>query len=360
LTCNSLEHAPSPMAKVEGAAHMLREVNHAFCRYVDCLQPDVVGKPLCELMPNNPECLMLLDEVYRTGKPGILQEQEHAEHGPVSSSYAMWPVTTIGCITGVVIQITETVPLHARTRTMNEALVLGSLRQHELTEIAESANARLQEEIAQRVQSERDALMLTKEISHRIKNNLQIVISLIGQEIRQTPAQYAQGYIAMEARISGIADLYDLISHSNHVDAVPLDGYLRELAQTMSATLLEPLSGIKIEVESVALELDTNRAVPFGLLVNELATNAIKHAFPSGSGLIRLSIARVGDQIELIVADNGIGIAAKTIPSVEGRHGSDYVEIFVRQLGGIMTVAGSAEAGTVIRVLFPLTALAVD
>jgi two-component sensor histidine kinase len=355
LTSNLLEHALSPMATFEGAAHLLREANHTFCRLVDCLQEDVAGKPLCELLPDNPECLMLLDEVYRTGKPGILQGQEHAEHGPVSSSYAMWPVTTNGCTSGVVIQITETAPLHARTRAMNEALVLGSLRQHELTEIAEAANARLQEEIAQRIQSERDALMLTKEISHRIKNNLQIVISLIGQEIRQTPAQYAEGYIAMEARISGIADLYDLISHSDHVDAVPLDDYLRELAQTMSATLLEPLSDIKIEVESVALELDTNRAVPFGLLVNELSTNAVKHAFPGGSGLIRLSIARVDDQIELIVADDGIGITAKAKASVPGRHGSEYVAIFVRQLGGIMAVTGSAETGTVIRVLFPLT-----
>jgi two-component sensor histidine kinase len=344
------------MATVDGATHVLREANHAFCRLVGCLQKDVAGKPLRELLPNNPECLMLLDDVYRTGKPGIVQGQEHAEHGSVSSSYAMWPVATNGCITDVVIQITETVPLHARTRAVNEALLLGSLRQHELVEIAEEANARLQEEIAQRIQSERDALMLTKEISHRIKNNLQIVISLIGNEIRQTPPQYAKGYVAMEARISGIADLYDLISHSNHIDAVPLDGYLRDLAETMSATLLEPLSGIKVEVEAVALELDSNRAVPFGLLVNELATNAIKHAFPSGVGLIKLSIARVSEQIELIVADDGIGIAAKTTPSVDGRHGSDYVAIFVRQLGGIMTVAGSAETGTVIRVLFPLTA----
>jgi two-component sensor histidine kinase len=355
LTGNLLEHALSPMATVEGATHVLRDANHAFCRLVDCLQPDVAGKPLCELLPDNPECLVLLDEVYRTGKPGILQGHEHAQPGPVFSSYVMWPVTTNGCTSGVVIQVTETAPLHARTMAMNEALVLGSLRQHELTEMAEAANARLQKEIAQRIRSERDALMLTKEISHRIKNNLQIVISLIGQEIRQTPAQYAQGYIAMEARISGIADLYDLISHSNHIDAVPLDGYLRELAKTMSATLLEPLSGIKIEVEAAALELDSNRAVPFGLLVNELSTNAIKHAFPGGSGLIKLSIARIDDQIQLIVADDGIGITAKAKASVAGRHGSEYVAIFVRQLGGIMTITGSAETGTVIRVLFPLT-----
>jgi two-component sensor histidine kinase len=92
----------------------------------------------------------------------------------------------------------------------------------------------------------------------------------------------------------------------------------------------------------------------FGLLVNELSTNAIKHALSGGSGLIRLSIARIDDRIELIVADDGIGITAKGKAWVEG-HGSEYVAIFVRQLGGIMTITGSVKTGTVIRVLFPLT-----
>jgi two-component sensor histidine kinase len=56
------------------------------------------------------------------------------------------------------------------------------------------------------------------------------------------------------------------------------------------------------------LEIDPDRAVPFGLLVNELATNAIKHAFPQGNGHVMLSVEKIGDQIELIVADDGVGI----------------------------------------------------
>lgn len=355
MTSNLLEHALSPMATVEGAGHVLREANQAFCRLFDRLHDDVVGESLCTVLPNSLECVTLLDEVYRTGKPVILQGQEHAEPGPVFSSYVMWPVKTNGCTSGVVIQITETAPLHARTMAMNEALLLGSLRQHELVESAENANMRLQEEIAQRIQSEHDALMLTNEISHRIKNNLQIIIALVGNEIQQTPTQYAAGYVAMEGRISGIAKLYDLISQSNHSDSLPLDRYLQDLAETMSETLLEPASGIKIYVKSEAVKLDSSRAVPFGLLVNELGTNAIKHAFPGGFGRITLSIAQVDNQIELIVADDGIGIAGQRALSVAGQHGSDYIAIFVRQLGGIMTVTGSAAAGTVIRVVFPLS-----
>jgi two-component sensor histidine kinase len=196
--------------------------------------------------------------------------------------------------------------------------------------------------------------MLTNEISHRIKNNLQIVVSLIGAEMRQIPAPLRKGYVAMEARIAAIAELYKLISRSGGSEPVPLDAYLRELARTMSASLLEPESDIRIEVAAEAVEIDAHRAVPFGLAVNELGTNAIKHAFPAGSGLLKLSLAQLGDQIELIVADNGIGVAMKAPSTAPGRHGSDYVAIFVRQLGGTMSVSGSPGNGIAIRILFPL------
>src|SRR5476651_2718409 len=164
------------------------------------------------------------------------------------------------------------------------------------------------EDITDRKQRERDALMLTNEISHRIKNNLQIVVGLIAFEARSTPAPYVQGYKAMQARIGAIAQLYDLISQSSRGRTVAVDAYLKEIAKTMSASLLGNTSGIKIEVEGEPVEIDPDRAVPFGLLVNELTTNAIKHAFPGGRGLVKLCVERKGDQIELVVSDNGVGI----------------------------------------------------
>jgi two-component sensor histidine kinase len=331
----------------------LCEANLAFCLLVGGSLEEIKGKPFCTLLPDNPECLMLLDEVYRRGKAATLQGQDHDLPGPVFSSYVMWPMIIAGRTSGVVIQVTETAPLHAQLVAMNEALVLGSLRQHELTAIAEETNIRLQSEIVQRLQSERDALMLTAEISHRIKNNLQNILLLISNEIHKTPSEYAGGYLSMEARISAIAALYDLISHTDSALKVPLDSYLQALAKTMSATLLEPSSKIQIEAQSAAVELDVNRAEPFGLLVNELSTNAIKHAFPSGTGRLMLSVRQEGNQLELIVADDGIGMASARA-SIAGRHGSDYVDIFVRQLGGTMTVSGAPGAGTTVRIVFPL------
>ena len=209
------------------------------------------------------------------------------------------------------------------------------------------------EDITDRKQRERDAQMLTNEISHRIKNNLQIIIGLIAFEARSTAAPSVQGYKEMQARIGAIAQLYDLISQSSRGGTIAVDAYLREIAKVMSASLLGNNSGIKIEVKAEALHIDPDRAVPFGLLVNELATNAIKHAFPDGTGRVVLSVEQVGDQIELTVADDGVGMKDKYSAKIPEKRGADYVAIFVRQLGGTIVAQGPEETGTIVRILLP-------
>ena len=157
----------------------------------------------------------------------------------------------------------------------------------------------------------------------------------------------------MQARIGAIAQLYDLISQSSRGQAIAVDAYLREIAKTMAASLLGNAADIKIDVKAEALDLDPDLAVPFGLLVNELATNAIKHAFPGGTGRIVLSVERIGDQIELAVADDGIGMAEKDLTKIPEKRGADYVAIFVRQLGGTIAPARSEGVGTTVRIRLP-------
>jgi PAS domain S-box-containing protein len=210
------------------------------------------------------------------------------------------------------------------------------------------------EDITGRKQRERDAQVLTNEIAHRIKNNLQIVVGLIAYEIRWTVAACVPGLKAMQARIGAIAQLYDLLSQSSYGQNVAVDAYLREIAKTMSASLLGSQSGIDILVKAEPLEIDPDRAVPLGLLVNELATNAIKHAFPDGTGHVVLTANQIGDEIELTVADDGIGMKNQAVAKVLEKRGADYVAIFVRQLGGTITTPSSEGAGTTIKIRFPL------
>ena len=216
------------------------------------------------------------------------------------------------------------------------------------------------EDITDRKQRERDAANLTNEISHRIKNNLQIIVGLIAYEVRSTPPQCVVGYRAMQARISAIAQLYDLISHSSRGASVAADAYLSDIAKSLTASLLGAVTQISIEVIAAALELDPERAVPFGLLVNELATNAVKHAFPDAkTGRVSLRLARVGDEIELTVADDGIGMSAATPSKTTERRGSDYVAIFLRQIGGRIVPSQAHDAGTTVTMRFPVSVVPV-
>jgi PAS domain S-box-containing protein len=214
------------------------------------------------------------------------------------------------------------------------------------------------EDITDRKQRERDALSLTNEISHRIKNNLQVIVGLIAYEARSTAPPFVQGYKAMQSRIAAIAQLYDLISHSSHGRTIAVDAYLREIAKTMSASLLGNASDIEIEVKAEPFEIDPDRAVPFGLLVNELVTNSIKHAFPNGKGRVVLSVEKIGDEIELTVADDGVGMKDKDTAKISEKRGSDYVAIFVRQLGGTIVPPSAKGIGTIVRIRLPLLLVA--
>ena len=351
-----LEHAPAPMATVEGAAHLVRYINPAFCRLIDKAEADVVGKSFRELVPDTVACLALLERVYRTRQSASHIAREDADPHPVFLSYVMWPVIADDRTVCVIIQVTEAGSLQQKTMAMNEALLLGSLRQSELVEAADASNIQLQTEVDDRKQRESDALMLNHEIAHRIKNNLNIVSALVDSEIRRTPDQYVQGYEAMQTRIQAISKLYDLISQSHQTGTVRLDTYLQEIADTMSRSLLDRTSGIKIIVKAEALELDHERAVHFGLVANELVTNAVKHAFPDGVGRVTLGVARAGDQIQFTVADNGVGMATSGHAAPTGTHGRDYAAMFVRQLAGTMSVSEAETTGTTVTIRFPLLA----
>src|SRR6185436_2547889 len=106
------ESAPQPMAMVEGASHVVRYVNPAFCRLIDKSREQLVGKSFRQMLPEQDECVALLDRVFRTGKPETHTEQEHSTPHPIFWSYAMWPVIENERPVGATIQVTETSQFH--------------------------------------------------------------------------------------------------------------------------------------------------------------------------------------------------------------------------------------------------------
>lgn len=132
-----------PMAAVEGPGYIVRYVNPAFCLLAGKSEEQLIGKAFSAVVPAGDEYLSLLDRVYRTGQAETHTGQERAASHLFYWSYAMWPVMAAdGCPAGILIQVTEGTSVHRQATAMNQALMLGSVRQHELTEAVEEALAK--------------------------------------------------------------------------------------------------------------------------------------------------------------------------------------------------------------------------
>ena len=156
LSSLALEAAPLPMATVEGATRIVRYVNPAFSQLMGRPVDQLVGTPISDLLPDRDRCVPLIERVFRTGKPLNHTEKDASKAHAVFWSYTMWPLVADELLVGVMIQVTETTKDHETMVEMNEALLLGSLRQHELAEAAEDLNRQLRAEITERQKAAKD------------------------------------------------------------------------------------------------------------------------------------------------------------------------------------------------------------
>ena len=344
-----LEHAPSPMAMVEGERHILLYVNPAFCRLMHKPAEQLVGKPFSETLPEKDDWVSLLDRVHRSGKPESHTKQKHSRPHPVFGSCTMWPVVADERSVGIVIQITETSQAHEHLLAMNESLMLGSLRQHELTEAADSSNARLQEEISvrrqadealQRVQAQLSVhagdleRLVTERTSELTATNQQLeaFIYSIAHDLR-APLRAMQGFSAMLVEEAGAALNETARGYADRIDksAQFMDALLTDLLafSRISQRRVE-LTSVSLEtaVESVLTRLqkdlqEKNARVessgPWPVVLAHgptltqvlfnLASNALKFVRPGVPTLVRLRFEEQAEFVRVWVEDNGVGIA---------------------------------------------------
>ncbi len=204
---------------------------------------------------------------------------------------------------------------------------------------------------------ERHRDMLAAELAHRIKNSLQIITSFVSYEMRRAAEPCIAGYQAMQSRIGAVAELYNVISRSSSLGPVPVGPYLKGIAGSLRSSLLGTGDHIAVEVEAEPLAIVADHAVTIGLIVNELATNAVKYAFPSGRGRIVLGFTRRDGEVILTVADDGVGLGATTGSGPSSGKGSRFVEAFIRQVGGTLAIA-TGKAGTTYTVRLPASIIA--
>lgn len=151
------EASPMPMAAVEGTRHIIRYVNPAFCLFAGKSKEELIGNTFSGVVPAGDECLGLLDRIYRTGQSETHLGGRRSDSDSFYWSYSMWPVLgPDGRPDGIIIQVTETTSFHDQAAAINQALMISSVRQHELRETAEMLNMQLQKEIAERKHAEEE------------------------------------------------------------------------------------------------------------------------------------------------------------------------------------------------------------
>jgi PAS domain S-box-containing protein len=270
--CYSLmERSPVPMAKLEGTGHIICYANPAFCLLVGRSKEALVGRPFAETAQEGDGCLTVLERVLRTGEAETHTEPEGLEPHPAYWSYAVWPVLDADQhLVGVMMQVTETTSFHQQAGAMNEALLVSSVRQHELTEGAENLNEALQAEIAERKAVDEHRKLLMAELHHRVRNMLTTVQSLAMQTMRNAPTMHAFQE-AFEARLEALANTHNLLMQSSSQTATLRDLITGELSHYAAD------DGSRYTIEGDDVSLQSKSAVPIGMLFHELATNAMKY-----------------------------------------------------------------------------------
>ena len=184
--------------------------------------------------------------------------------------------------------------------------------------------------------------LLLRELNHRVKNNFQMVASLLDMQRRRASDAGSQQALADALRrVHSMAQAHAyLYSPSDASDQIDLGAYLGDLCENLSDSLL--LSGqVRLDCWLTPCLVSRDRAVAVGLVVNELVTNAAKHPFPGQrSGVILVKLKQIEIGCELTIADDGVGLPPPAEIKTSGL-GRKLVESFARQSGGILTIGGS-------------------
>ncbi|MVM42080.1 tetratricopeptide repeat protein [Spirosoma sp. HMF3257] len=181
---------------------------------------------------------------------------------------------------------------------------------------------------------------MLKEIHHRVKNNLQIITSLLHSQGVFLTDQAAQSAIReSQNRVHAMALIHQKLYQSDRLTAIPMAGYVTEIVDYLIQSF-DREDTVRKQISLAPVDLDVTLAVPLGLIINEIVTNSLKHAFPSNqSGLIRVDLIKLDIQTyQLTVSDNGVGLLADIHPNRSQTLGMSLIWGLSKQLGGRLQI----------------------
>ncbi len=197
--------------------------------------------------------------------------------------------------------------------------------------------------------------VLLKEIHHRVKNNMQVISSLLSLQSRhlEDPKAIAM-FRESQHRIRSMALVHEKLYQSQDLSRIDFGAYLENLLVYLFHAYPLNAKGVRLRTEVDDFTLDINTAIPCGLLISELVTNALKHAFPGGEGgEILVSIQPCeGGRYVLKVKDTGVGYPAELDFKASETFGMQLVSMLLQQLDGTIAMTAGPKAGTEFRVEF--------
>ncbi|MEN0075029.1 MAG: sensor histidine kinase, partial [Paracraurococcus sp.] len=197
--------------------------------------------------------------------------------------------------------------------------------------------------------------LLLEEMSHRIRNDMQRLISLLQAQAGADPVA-AAALLQAAGRIQVLGRVHRRLATRRNGGRVDSRIFLEGLVDDIGAAL-GPQSGIALTAQAEAHPLPVAVAGDLGLVVNELVTNALKYAFPPDrGGIVRVGFRREDSQYRLVVSDNGVGLGAERRAGLEGGSGMRLVQALAGQLGGRVELCGGEVGGTICMLRFPVEA----
>jgi two-component sensor histidine kinase len=198
--------------------------------------------------------------------------------------------------------------------------------------------------------SVREKDVLLREVHHRVKNNLQMIASMLRLTARTAARESQPIFADIARRVTAIGQAYNQLYRVGQVSALNLAEYIDTVAQGVAAGFGTSRVVVRTRLEQMTVDIDT--ALPVGLVALELVTNAFKHAFPGGrAGEIVIKLQRHEGYARLVVSDNGIGLAGRG-PSGSGLM---LIEALAGQVDGKLKSGPRAGGGTRARLTFKLT-----
>jgi PAS domain S-box-containing protein len=216
-----------------------------------------------------------------------------------------------------------------------------------------SENKAIQVDLAQSLQEKE---LLIKEVHHRVKNNMQVISSLLSIQAEGAGDEvYSNLLNESQQRIKSMALIHETLYQSKDLLKIDFQEYIETLTTSLSRSYSVPGVSVHVDVHVDNVLLDLETAVPCGLVINELVSNSLKHAFhgKEGIGMIDIDFVINDSHYDLRIADNGVGLPDDFDPAKNVSMGMEIVSILTSQLEGNLTAR--SDGGAIFEIKFPRT-----